>query len=166
MQWMRFLFCGPICGYITGNSGQAGSNTFTVALWVVGGDEKGTQCLGVQPGHPVPGGYKYWDLVLQVGNSRIWDSKMSWVPRFLWHIVSFNASGVGLSPLYCGHFWPIVPMTSCCSIKLRLSSVSRPWPYTDTVADRFSVWKVQFCVALEWFILSRCIKQSHLNRVI
>jgi hypothetical protein len=22
---------------------------------------------------------------------------------------SFIASGVGLSPLYCGHFWPIVP---------------------------------------------------------
>jgi hypothetical protein len=21
----------------------------------------------------------------------------------------FTASGVGLSPLYCGHFWPIVP---------------------------------------------------------
>jgi hypothetical protein len=21
----------------------------------------------------------------------------------------FIASGVGLSPLYCGHFWPIVP---------------------------------------------------------
>jgi hypothetical protein len=23
--------------------------------------------------------------------------------------ISFIASGVGLSPLYCGHFWPIVP---------------------------------------------------------
>jgi hypothetical protein len=35
---------------------EAGSNTSTVALRVVGGDEKGTQCLGVQPGNPVPGG--------------------------------------------------------------------------------------------------------------
>jgi hypothetical protein len=26
---------------------EAGSNTTTVSLWVVGGDEKGTQCLGV-----------------------------------------------------------------------------------------------------------------------
>jgi hypothetical protein len=24
-------------------------------------------------------------------------------------LLFFNASGVGLSPLYCGHFWPIVP---------------------------------------------------------
>jgi hypothetical protein len=46
---------------------EAGSNTSTVALRVVGGDEKGTQCLGLQPGHPVPGGYKYGDLALQVG---------------------------------------------------------------------------------------------------
>jgi hypothetical protein len=40
---------------------EAGSNTTTVALRVVGGDEKGTQCLGVKLGHPVPG-----DLALQV----------------------------------------------------------------------------------------------------
>jgi hypothetical protein len=25
------------------------------------------------------------------------------------NIFFFFASGVGLSPLYCGHFWPIVP---------------------------------------------------------
>jgi hypothetical protein len=46
---------------------EAGSNTSTVALRDVGGDEKGTQCLGTYLGHPVPGGYKYGDLVLQVG---------------------------------------------------------------------------------------------------
>jgi hypothetical protein len=46
---------------------KAASNNFTVALRVVGGDEKGTQCLGVLLGHPVPGGYKYGDLALQVG---------------------------------------------------------------------------------------------------
>jgi hypothetical protein len=45
---------------------EAGSNTSTVALRVVGGEEKGTQCLGVKPGHLVPGGYKYGDLALQV----------------------------------------------------------------------------------------------------
>jgi hypothetical protein len=39
----------------------------TVVLQLVGGDEKWTQCLGVQPGQPVPGGYKYWEVVLQVG---------------------------------------------------------------------------------------------------
>jgi hypothetical protein len=46
---------------------EAGSNTSTVALQVVEGDEKGTECLGVKLGHPVPGGYKYRDLALQVG---------------------------------------------------------------------------------------------------
>jgi hypothetical protein len=42
---------------------EAGSNTSTVALRVVGGEEWETQCLG----HHVPGGYKYGDLTLQVG---------------------------------------------------------------------------------------------------
>jgi hypothetical protein len=41
-------------------------NTSAAALRVVGRDEKETQCLGVQLGHPVPGGYKYGDLVLQI----------------------------------------------------------------------------------------------------
>jgi hypothetical protein len=36
-------------------------------LYCVGGDEKGTQCPGVYLGHPVPGGYKYGVLALQVG---------------------------------------------------------------------------------------------------
>jgi hypothetical protein len=35
-------------------------------------DGKRTQCPGIYLGHPVPGGYKYGDLVLQVGGvSRI-----------------------------------------------------------------------------------------------
>jgi hypothetical protein len=46
---------------------EAGSNTSTVALRVVGGGEKGTQCLGLQLCYPLPGGYKYGDLALQVG---------------------------------------------------------------------------------------------------
>jgi hypothetical protein len=46
---------------------KAGSNTSSVALRVVGGDEKGTHCHGVKLGHPVPGGYKYENLALQVG---------------------------------------------------------------------------------------------------
>jgi hypothetical protein len=46
---------------------EAGSNTSTVPLRVVGGDRKGTQFLGVKPGDPVPGGYKYGDLAFQVG---------------------------------------------------------------------------------------------------
>jgi hypothetical protein len=48
---------------------EAGSNTSTIAPRVVRGDEKGTQCLGVQLGHPVPGGYKYGDLARQTGGS-------------------------------------------------------------------------------------------------
>jgi hypothetical protein len=52
---MRFIPCG------------GGFDTSTVALRVVGGDEKGYQSLGVHLGHPVPGGYKYGDLALQVG---------------------------------------------------------------------------------------------------
>jgi hypothetical protein len=51
---------------------EAGYNTSTIALRVVRGDGKGTQCLGVYSGHPVPGGYKYGGLALQVGGvSRI-----------------------------------------------------------------------------------------------
>jgi hypothetical protein len=46
---------------------EAGSNTSTVTLRVVRGDEKGTKCLGVQLGYPVTVGYKYGDLALQVG---------------------------------------------------------------------------------------------------
>jgi hypothetical protein len=50
-----------------------GSNTSTVALQVVGADKKGTHCLGLIPGHPVPGGYKYGNLALQVGGvSKLW----------------------------------------------------------------------------------------------
>jgi hypothetical protein len=40
---------------------EAGSNTSTIALRVIGGDETGTQC------NPVPGRYKYGDLALEVG---------------------------------------------------------------------------------------------------
>jgi hypothetical protein len=48
---------------------EAGLNTSTVALRVVGDDEKGTQCWGVYLGHPVTGGHKYGDLALQVGGA-------------------------------------------------------------------------------------------------
>jgi hypothetical protein len=43
------------------------ATTSTVAMRVVVGNEKGTQCLGLYLGHPVPGGHKYGDLALQVG---------------------------------------------------------------------------------------------------
>jgi hypothetical protein len=46
---------------------EAGSNTSTVALRIVGGDEKGTQCPGVLLGHSVPGGYKCGNVALQIG---------------------------------------------------------------------------------------------------
>jgi hypothetical protein len=55
-----------------------------VALRVVRGDKKGTECVGVQLGHPFLGGYKYGDLALQVGGVSRWDNKMwSWVLRDL-----------------------------------------------------------------------------------
>jgi hypothetical protein len=50
---------------------EAGSNISPEALRVVEGDEKGTQCLGVNLGHPVLGGYKYGVLVLQVVDTRV-----------------------------------------------------------------------------------------------
>jgi hypothetical protein len=46
---------------------EAGLNTFTIALRVAGGDEKGAQYLEEKLGHLVLGGYKYGELVLQVG---------------------------------------------------------------------------------------------------
>jgi hypothetical protein len=46
---------------------EAVSNISTVTLWVIGDDKNGTQYLGEYTGHPVPGGYKYRDLALQVG---------------------------------------------------------------------------------------------------
>jgi hypothetical protein len=45
---------------------EAGSKTSTVALRVIGGNEKGTQRLEVKLAHPVPGGYKCGDLALHV----------------------------------------------------------------------------------------------------
>jgi hypothetical protein len=45
--------------------------TSTVALRVVKGDGKETQCLGVQLGQPVPGGYKYGDLASRLGETQI-----------------------------------------------------------------------------------------------
>jgi hypothetical protein len=53
---------------------EAESITSTVALRVAGSDENGTQCLEVNLGHPVRGGYKYGDLALEVGgvSSLMW----------------------------------------------------------------------------------------------
>jgi hypothetical protein len=50
---------------------EAGSNTSTVALRVVRGDEKGTQCRGggVKLDYPVSRLYKYGNLALQVWGS-------------------------------------------------------------------------------------------------
>jgi hypothetical protein len=61
---------------------ESGSDTSTAALQVISGEEKRTQCLGIWFGHPVPGGYKYGDLALQVGETRVCDSKIwSWDPQ-------------------------------------------------------------------------------------
>jgi hypothetical protein len=45
---------------------EAGSNTSTVALQVLGGDEA-NPVSGCTTGHPLPRGCKYEDLALQVG---------------------------------------------------------------------------------------------------
>jgi hypothetical protein len=46
---------------------EAVSNISTVALRVVGSDEKGIQFPGVYLSRPVPEGYEYGDLAFQVG---------------------------------------------------------------------------------------------------
>jgi hypothetical protein len=61
MIYMKYL---PLSARV-----EAGWNICTVALGVVGRDEKRPQCLGVQLGHGVPGGYKYRHLTLQVADS-------------------------------------------------------------------------------------------------
>jgi hypothetical protein len=54
------------------HEGQWDKQADPVWRWVVRDGIKGTQCPGVYLGHPVPGGYKYGDLALQVGGvSRI-----------------------------------------------------------------------------------------------
>jgi hypothetical protein len=45
-------------GYTERTPAEAESNASNIALRFVGGDEKGTQCLGVKLGHLVRGGYK------------------------------------------------------------------------------------------------------------
>jgi hypothetical protein len=62
-------------------SAQAGWNTSTVALRIVRGDGKGTQCSGVYLGHPVPGGYKYGVLALQVGGVSDESNFWLWILR-------------------------------------------------------------------------------------
>jgi hypothetical protein len=53
----------------------------TLALRAVGDNEKATQCLGIQPSRPVPRGYKYEDLALQVeGGSNLWNSAVEILP--------------------------------------------------------------------------------------
>jgi hypothetical protein len=50
----------------TGSRVKASHNISSAALRIVEGDEKGTGYQTVQLGHPVIGGDKYRDLVLQV----------------------------------------------------------------------------------------------------
>jgi hypothetical protein len=51
---------------------EARSNTSSIALRVVGGDEKETCCLGVQLDYSVSGGFKYGNLALQAGGLESW----------------------------------------------------------------------------------------------
>jgi hypothetical protein len=45
---------------------EAGSNTYTSALQVVGSDGKKIQCMGIILGPPIRREYKYGDQALQV----------------------------------------------------------------------------------------------------
>jgi hypothetical protein len=53
------IYCGNKLDNIFSVHVEAGLNISTVDLQVIRGDEEGTQRLGVQQGHPVPGEYKY-----------------------------------------------------------------------------------------------------------
>jgi hypothetical protein len=61
---------------------EAGSNTSTVALLVVGGDEKEPSAWRYNRATLSLGDINTGTLPSRLGESRIWDSKMwSWVPR-------------------------------------------------------------------------------------
>jgi hypothetical protein len=66
-----------------------GSACINHALRVLRGDGKGTQCPGVYVGHPVPGGYKYGDLALQVGG-------VSRIGMIIYSLESWTQSQAGL----------------------------------------------------------------------
>jgi hypothetical protein len=80
----EIFLCGPCRGYITRTSSsvvvearvEAGSNSSTVALRIVGGDEKGTQCLG----------YNWATLFLGDINRGTWPSRLGESPIFFPHI--------------------------------------------------------------------------------
>jgi hypothetical protein len=61
------LLQGELHMYIVYVCGGAHVDVSTASLRGVEGDGKGTQCLEVYLGHPVTGGYKHRDLVLQGG---------------------------------------------------------------------------------------------------
>jgi hypothetical protein len=86
---LRFL-CGP-CRYYKQDElersqsfslVEADSNTSTVALLVVGGEEKGTQCRGYIWATLFLGDKNTGTRPSRLGKCRIWDSKKwSWIPR-------------------------------------------------------------------------------------
>jgi hypothetical protein len=67
LELLEAVFPMRFAPRLNGEHEAAGSNTSTVALCVVGGDEKGTQCLGLKLGHPVPG-----DINTRTWYSRLW----------------------------------------------------------------------------------------------
>jgi hypothetical protein len=67
---------------------EAGSNTPTVALWVTGDNEKCSQCLGLYLGQPVPGGYKYGVLALQVVSLEY--ERVTYYQVFQWLLTMFG----------------------------------------------------------------------------
>jgi hypothetical protein len=80
----RFLIKGvmqPVPGWRKHSHVEAGSNTSTVALWVVGGDERESNAWGYNWATQFLGDIntRFWPS--KSGKSRIWDSKTwTWVP--------------------------------------------------------------------------------------
>jgi hypothetical protein len=58
------------------------------------------------------------------------------IKKLIVHLYVYIASGVGLCPLYCGHFWPIVPYMYISPIYVYI--LSRVWYVTRQINSRGS----------------------------
>jgi hypothetical protein len=143
----RCFLCRPCRGYIKTSKQinivfrvEAGSNTSTVALRVVGGAEKGTLCLGYNRATMFLGDINMGTWPSMLGEPPIWDSKMwSRVPRELDMRLTALARGssnckrqtrplVGEDVIY--ELWKQVEKNSWSWVSSGLSPRRSDWRYT------------------------------------